>query len=130
MPMAAKSKALRKRSLSLALSRASAADFSGFSPLKSAKATKASRHATAPAATETLTPKKRTPAEARSAAAKAAELPTTCQKKARTPSRQGDRLMRYEIPSVVTAAWMKESESTATPAAVSAAAESASAGMS
>src|SRR5947209_5727667 len=91
MPMAAKSKALRKRSLSL---------------------------------------KKRTPAEARSAAAKAAELPTICQKKARAPSRQGDRLMRYEMPSVVTAARMKESASTATQAALNAAGVSAAAGMS
>src|ERR1043165_20371 len=132
MPMAAKSKAERKRSLSLAFSRASVAVAcgAGFSLKKSGRAMVATRHASAPTAIETFAPTKWTPTAAKSAEAKAAELPTNCQKKVRAPSRQGDWLMRYEMPSVVIPALLQESEKTATPAASSAAGESGLAGMS
>ncbi len=88
-------------------------------PLSFARSAVASRHATAPAATEISTPAKRTPRAAANAAASAAAFPTTCQKKSRAPSCHAERFMRYDPPKAATPALHKESTSTAAHAPLS-----------
>jgi hypothetical protein len=89
------------------------------SPYIFARNAVATRHTTAPTATETSTPPKRTPRAAAKAAASAAALPTTCQKKRRAPSRHAERFIRYEPPKAATPALQKESTSTAAHAPLS-----------
>src|SRR5437588_2681727 len=126
MPMAAKSKALRKRSLSLVFSRGSPVAGAGLllrSPKNCARTTNPRRHANAPTEIETLRPKNWTHAAKRSAAANAAELPTICQKSVRVPSRKTDWLMRYEPPRAMNEAFRSDWTRTATQTALSVAGE-------
>src|SRR2546423_162895 len=126
MPMAAKSKALRKRSLSLVRPDGSLTAGAGLllrSPKKRPRATKARRHANAPTETETPMPKDCTHAANVSADANAAELPTICQKSVRAASRKTDWLIRYEPPKAMKEAFRSDWTSTATQTALSVAGE-------